>query len=184
MGVKGKRRKRNFDDEPALLKDVQSILKEAENRGFIEGYEVDIAKIIQSSNIELVVDRDMDSSMSGSLHMDKLKNKWIIRVNGNHSPKRQRFTMAHEYAHFCLHKDDRGTFVDETIYFRKSNESSIEYNADLFASELLMPEDKFRKLVEEGEKSLRKLSDLFNVSISAATIRAEFLGFKTKSNEK
>lgn len=183
MGVKG-RRKRDFKDEPTLLKDVQSIIDNAIDKGYIGGYEVDIEKIVKSEGIILEKDFEMESSKSGSLSMDKELGKWVIRVNGKHHIKRQRFTIAHEFAHYCLHKDEQGSFVDEEIYFRKDHESSIEYNADLFASEILMPRSLFVKAIKEDKiKKIKELSDKFNVSTMAITIRAENLGFKTKSHE-
>ena len=184
MGVRG-RRKREFPDEPTLLKDVQSIIDNAIEKGFLKNYEVDIEQIVRNEGIILEKDFEMESSKSGSLSKDKKIGKWVIRVNGKHHIKRQRFTIAHEFAHYCLHKDEQGSFVDEEIYFRKDHESSIEYNADVFASEILMPKTLFEKAINEAKiKKIKELSDIFNVSTMAITIRAEKLGFKTKSHEK
>ncbi|WP_321413050.1 ImmA/IrrE family metallo-endopeptidase [uncultured Desulfobacter sp.] len=184
MGVKG-RRKRDLQDEPTLLKDVQSIIDNAIEKGFVKDYEVDIERIVENEGIILEKDFEMESSKSGSLSKDKKQDKWVIKVNGKHHVKRQRFTIAHEFAHYCLHKDEQGSFVDEEIYFRKDHESSIEYNADVFASEILMPKVLFDKAIKEDNiKKIKELSDKFNVSTMAITIRAEKLGFKTKSHEK
>lgn len=185
MGVKGKRRKVKLEGEPTLLKDINSILNTAQEKGFISKHEVDIEKIIKNEGIELIKDTEMESSLSGSLYKDKDKNNWVIKVNAKHHKKRQRFTMAHEFAHYCLHKDASGTFVDEEVYFRKYHVSSIEYNADSFASEILMPENKFKNAIElENIKSIKTLSDMFNVSTSAILIRAKNLGYKTKKDEE
>ena len=184
MGVKG-RRKRDLSDEPTLLKDVQSIIDNAIEKGYVRDYEVDIEQIVKSEGILLEKDFEMDSSQSGSLSKDKKLGTWIIKVNGKHHVKRQRFTIAHEFAHYCLHKDEQGSFVDEEIYFRKDHESSIEYNADEFASQILMPQTLFEKAINEDKiKKIKELSDVFNVSTMAITLRAEKLGFKTKSHEK
>lgn len=184
MGIKGDRRKRSFDDEPTLHKDVESILEVAKKNGYINDFEVDIEKIVLENGINLIKDDSMESSMSGSLSKDKKRNVWVIKVNAKHHKKRQRFTIAHEFAHYILHKDDQGTFVDEEIYFRKDHSSAIEYNADRFASELLIPEELFKTAVNKGIKKISELSDLFNVSSAAISMRAEKLGFKTKSNER
>ena len=184
MGVRG-RRKRDLSDEPTLLKDVQSIIDNAIEKGYVKDYEVNIEKVVENEGIILEKDYEMESSKSGSLSMDKEQGKWVIRVNGKHHIKRQRFTIAHEFAHYCLHKDEKGSFVDEEIYFRKDHESSIEYNADVFASEILMPKSLFERAIRvDGIKSIKELSERFNVSTMAITIRAEKLGFKTKSHEK
>lgn len=182
MGVKGNRQI-NLEDEPSLLGDVTSIINSAKASGFINDYEVDIEEIVKGKGIILKKDKDMPPSMSGSL--SKKNGKWIIKVNANHHPKRQRFTIAHEFAHFCLHADERASFVDEEIYFRKSNDSAIEFNADSFASEILMPEYLFIKAIrEDGIKKVKELADHFNVSKMAIELRAKKLNFITKSNEK
>ena len=185
MGVKG-RRKILLKDEPTSLKDVESVLNMAREQGFINHYEVDIEEIVKSHD-ELILEKDpnMEASMSGSLSKNKISNKWVIKINAKHHIKRQRFTMAHEFAHYILHKDDQGKFVDEEIYFRKDHDSPIEYNADLFAAKLLMPEDLFRQAInEDGVKKISELSELFNISKAAIAIRAEKLGFKTTAHEK
>ena len=182
MSVKG-RRSRKLTDEPTLLSDVQSIIDNAIGKGFIEEYNVDIEKIVKDKGIILKKDNELSSSVSGYLKM--IDKKWIIGVNAKHHPKRQRFTIAHEFAHYCLHKDDRGSFIDEEIYFRKSNDSSIEFNADRFASEILMPEDLFKDaIVTKGITKIKELSNIFNVSVMAIELRAKFLNFKTKTDEK
>lgn len=43
--------------------------------------------------------------------------KWEIIVNQNHKPVRQRFTIAHELAHFFLHKDSKSSFHDKDSAF-------------------------------------------------------------------
>ena len=167
------------------MQDVESIIEKAKKNGFITGYEINIEEIVKGEGINLVKDHDMESSRSGILKMDKNSGKWVIIVNGKHHIKRQRFTIAHEFAHYCLHKDEQGTFVDEEIYFRKDHENSIEYNADSFASELLMPKYLFEKAVKvDGIKKIKELSEKFNVSTMAVIIRAEKLDFKTKTHEK
>lgn len=177
MGVKGNRTK-VIVGEPTLTKGIDSVINKAKEVGCIsEKGLVDIKKLINTeSDLILVESDDLDSTISGMLSKDKKLDKWILTVNAKHHPKRQRFTMAHEYAHYILHKDDRGTFVDEEIYFRKENNHSIEYNADLFASELLMPEENFINAIRvDGIKTIKELSDRFNVSAMAIELRAKKL---------
>ena len=183
MGVKG-RRNRSFVDEPSVLRNVEDIIELAKKNGHIEGYQVDIEKIINNHK-DLVLRKDdkLKSTVSGYLKFKE--GKWELGVNSNHHVKRQRFTMAHEFAHFVLHRDERGTFEDEEIYFRKGNDSSIEFKADEFAAALLMPESLFKKaIIEDGIKKITELAELFNVSTLAIKHRAQSLNFKTSPNEK
>src|SRR2546428_9379084 len=71
-----------------------------------------------------------------------LKERRLIEVQQNSHPHRQRFTIAHEIGHyimahnpvFCL-SDDRGT---------RDPRVENEKQANVFASELLMPEPWIR----------------------------------------
>ena len=49
----------------------------------------------------------------------KENGKFIININGVHHYYRQRFTMAHELAHFELHRDLIGEGVDDNIDYKK-----------------------------------------------------------------
>ena len=179
MGVRGIR-SRKYIDEPTLLNDIKDIIAKAKEEGFVSGYEVDIRKIVKQNDVE-IREEDLSSSYSG--YLKYIDGKWVIGVNKNHHPKRKRFTIAHEFAHYCLHRDERGSFMDKEIYFRKSNESSIEFKADEFASELLMPEDLFKDALKSGIKKIKDLADSFNVSTQAIKHKATNLGYKMKTDE-
>jgi Zn-dependent peptidase ImmA (M78 family) len=103
-----------------------------------------------------------------------------IAVNKNHHQNRQRFSIAHELGHYCLHRGDSAVFVDTKLaFFRNANSSRGEFKneiaANAFAAELLMPE----KFLEEylpyidlhNELSIRSLALKFEVSEQALTIR-------------
>ena len=184
MGVKG-HRKKHLNDEPTILNDVNSIIEDAKKKGLVKDYEVNIEEIVKNNGIILMKDPEMDASMSGILSKDKKKNQWVITVNAKHHIRRQRYTIAHEFAHYCLHKDERGSFVDETIYFRKANDTPIEFKADEFAAELLMPTELFKKAIDIDKiKKITDLADRFNVSRIAIEKRAKNLNYKFKSHEE
>lgn len=111
----------------------------------------------------------------------------IIGINGSHSKRRQRFTIAHELGHLELHRDkelhiDRGFPV-----FRRDSRSSTatdpaEMEANAFAAELLMPSAMIRNdlagavLDFEDDGVLRRLADKYEVSLQAMIIRLTRLG--------
>jgi Zn-dependent peptidase ImmA (M78 family) len=77
----------------------------------------------------------------------------VIGVNNNHHRNRQRFTIAHEIAHYRLHHVGK-VFNDATpVFFRDTTsaagQSPQEIVANAFAAELLMPENKLRELLRE-----------------------------------
>lgn len=53
----------------------------------------------------------------------------------------------------------------------------MEWEANQFAGEILMPESDFRRLVRQGITSVDELAESFAVSSLALRIRAKQLGF-------
>ena len=104
----------------------------------------------------------------------------MIRINKVHGKTRQRFSIAHELGHFVYHKDDENEFVD-TTFFRGMTSGNKEYTANKFASELLMPEEQVRHLIDkENVRSVAELAARFGVSSAAMLYRVKELNYKTK----
>jgi len=172
MGIRKKALKK--DDSPLLL-EVDDIIKKAKLEGNIENQVTNIEAIIKT-NPDIRIKRvDMPSEESGSLKKCN-DGTWELSVNNLHHINRQRFTLAHEYGHYCLHKDKQSVFTDE-IFFRNANNDSMEYAANEFAAKILMPESDFRSLILTGTTSIRELALIFKVSASAIKIRAKQLGY-------
>jgi hypothetical protein len=101
---------------------------------------------------------------------------YVIRINRHDHPKRQRFTVAHELAHYLLHKDDIGTGIEDDVLYRSSLSDKREQQANRLAADILMPQNliaEAREAAEEkgiGELALY-LSDVFGVSEAAMRIR-------------
>jgi Zn-dependent peptidase ImmA (M78 family) len=96
-------------------------------------------------------------------------------INAQHHPNRQRYTIAHELGHYFLHRHLQVEFQDR-IFFRGAENSKEEVQANSFASEILMPEVDFRRMVREGKNKVNELSQEFGVSTLALRIRAKNLG--------
>jgi Zn-dependent peptidase ImmA (M78 family) len=178
MGVRGRRIVTDVT-EPTLLGNIDSIIENARQSGFIVGNKVDIVSIIKDQGIEIRYE-DLPSNKSGFLR--KENSKWIIGVNRNHHVHRQRYTLAHEFAHYCLHKSESNSFEDE-VFFRDDKQTSIEYATNLFAAKLLMPEDGIIKAIEDGNNTLSALAKMFDLSILAIKNRVLGLGYKIESDE-
>lgn len=113
------------------------------------------------------------------------EDKVIIAVTSNDSPKRRRFTAAHEIGHFLLHMS-KPIFVDEfAVHFRSRASgqgfSQEEMEANTFAAELLMPDDWLAQDVEKhglGKDGLvRSLALRYEVSEEALAFRLTNLGY-------
>ena len=128
---------------------------------------------------------DLGDDISGVLVIKQ--GKGFIGYNSKDAPVRQRFTIAHEFGHFVLHRDDEELFVDKSfaVVFRDSRSSKgeirKEIEANAFAAALLMPAASLKQEIRKNyfdladEDSLRTLANLFEVSISAMTYRIDNL---------
>ena len=182
MGTRGIRKKftssAQNNQHLELMRSAKDFIRTAKANNFYNGEALEIDKLIENiPNLE-IRHKPLDSSISGSLYREG--DKWIITVNSSHHPRRQRFTLAHELGHFVYHKDEDNQF-DDTTFFRGVSNDNIESKANEFASELLMPEDVVRNLIDiENIRNIENLSKHFDVSAAAMLYRVKELGYKTK----
>lgn len=99
-----------------------------------------------------------------------------IRVNKYEMPERQRFTVAHEIAHYLLHRADIGAGVVDSIMYRSNLTSRKETEANRLAADIVMPAKVVGRELERlggkrTDESIEKLAALFQVSVSAMKIR-------------
>ena len=94
-----------------------------------------------------------------------------IYVNGDHHVHRRRFTIAHEIAHFMLHKDEIGDGVTDDALYRSGLTTEIEGQANSLAADILMPWHLIDAGLEQGVEDIGDLADIFNVSKSSMSIR-------------
>lgn len=175
MGVQGRRLRKN--EEPVIYGTVEDILADAQAKGYIKDDCVDIESIITSQGI-LLLKEPMPTMKSGYLKKDH--EKWKIVVNSEHHIKRQRFTMAHELAHYIYHRESGDSFEDEEIFFRDETSNSIEITANRFASDLLINPQILEKKISEGMTNIEDLASHFNVSSIAVKIQLTNMGYRLK----
>lgn len=102
---------------------------------------------------------------------------WKIGYSSSgRSVERIRFTLAHEFGHYLLHRNTRDRFecTELDMHDWDSTERAIESEADLFASYLLMPLDDFRLQVDGQPVSIELLqhcADRYGVSLMAAALK-------------
>ena len=141
---------------------------------------VDVIKIANANDIK-VYEGDLDKKTSGAIRYNKATDKFEILINKNDVKTRQRFTVAHELGHYFLHQDylkSEEIHID-TLYraVEKADEEEKkrERQVDYFAGALLMNRTLLEKLYKENN-SIQDLADIFNVSVSAMTVRLDILG--------
>lgn len=123
----------------------------------------------------------------GMLRANRKKPSWQILYNTQPRYRgRERFTLAHEFGHYILHRRPltadhyRGRELPDGFDFEclplqannwKDAEKEREEEADTFASYLLMPIDDYREQVKREEMSrslLDHVTDRYGVSLLAA----------------
>ena len=87
----------------------------------------------------------------------EIKGKHYIRVNGNDSEERQRFTACHEAAHVALELPSEHA---ELPWWSYAKRSPNEIFCDVFAAELLLPYKLFKPLVDKSDISLATVDGL------------------------
>lgn len=128
-------------------------------------------------------------------------NRFVIGINGNDSPERQRFTLYHEwfevlfYPHMGYYLEAPSLFWwarprFESLLARGNQLSwrssrSVEQAANRFAACVLMPGFEVMRLwLDEGVRSIRELAATFRVSPCAMRRRLRELGLIAPSPSK
>ncbi len=119
---------------------------------------------------------EFPDNISGCIERED-DGSYVIFTNEYHSLNRRRFTVAHELAHYLLHRGliENGV-VDDTL-FRSNLSGSLEREANNYAAELLMPGHLILETIEEGIDSIKELADKFQVSEAAMSIRTGIPSF-------
>ena len=89
-------------------------------------------------------------------------------------PGRVRFALAHEFGHFLLHVGTSQTRACTAGDMRDYWKDGMEIEANIFASELLLPHKNFKdviKLTGPNFEEIGAIAERFNVSMTAAAIR-------------
>ncbi|NDV23235.1 ImmA/IrrE family metallo-endopeptidase [Desulfovibrio sp. JC022] len=101
--------------------------------------------------------------------------KFTIFLPHGTSVVRDNFTIAHELGHYFLHLKDRVTGTCETISCNRGGSDRLEWEANWFAAELLMPKQEFGQKAKELQYNHEDLADYFGVSSAAARVRLKSL---------
>ena len=114
----------------------------------------------------------LPEDVSGKIFRDPIHGgtqDFSIVVNGRHAAVRQRFTVAHELAHFILHRGLIGDGMEEDALYRSDRLSDRqEIEANRLAAEILMP---WHLINRYTGKAADELARIFEVSAEAMRIR-------------
>lgn len=144
-----------------------------------EGMAVKLGQLARTLGVEVKA-ATLAPGVSGEIHQTE-EGKYRIRVN-RHDPKvRQRFTVAHEIAHFLLHKDVIGDGIVDDKLYRSNLSDRREQQANRLAADILMPKQRIVEALERAirqgvEDKLKYVANALEVSEPAMAIRLDVLG--------
>jgi hypothetical protein len=137
---------------------------------------VRVGKLAKDLGLEVVL-AGLSPNISGLIEPSATAaSGFVIKVNKYESDERQRFTLAHEVAHFLLHRDYIKNGVVDNVMYRSSLSSRKETEANKLAADMLMPiSTVLRELNEIGGKrdeiAAVALARRFRVSTAAMKVR-------------
>lgn len=114
-----------------------------------------------------------------SLHVNEVGN-FTIYLPHMTSSRRDRFTIAHELGHYFLHYLHPNR--EAPASFGRGERNTVETQANVFASALLMPAEPFEREWKRHSGNARALATIFAVSPNAVEVRAEVLGLRGPSS--
>lgn len=137
---------------------------------------VDVLSIALELGLNVWGMNSLPSNISGKIFRDTINggtSGFSIAVNSTEAPVRQRFTIAHEIAHFLLHRhllESKGALIDDTLY-RSGLSTAEEVAANKMAAHILMPFSLINTLVSSGIHDVASLATRLQVSKTAMAIR-------------
>ena len=121
---------------------------------------------------------ELPENISGKIFKDPLnggESGYSIGVKASESYRRKRFTIAHEIAHFILHRDKIGDELSDDAMYRSGLSTKEEVQANQLAADILMPVQLIRKLQERGCTAVSVLAAELEVSEPAMRVRLSYL---------
>ena len=145
--------------------------------GFLEEHPVKLGALANRLGVKVLLST-LPRGTSGYIGQEN--GEFLIRINRHEAKHRQRFTLAHELAHFLLHRDRiivEGGW-SENILLRSGQPASIEYEANRLASDLVIPSTQLLKATADysGPMTREIIEDLarrFGVSTAAMEIKLQ-----------
>lgn len=141
----------------------------------IEGPVKDICKALERNGI-IIIEFDFDSSLFDGVSFISDNGYPVIIVNKNFSNDRKRFSIAHELGHIIMHSAITNLYPDHR---------NKEAEANIFASEFLMPENEIKNTLRDLKPNeLTELKRYWLTSMASLIKRAKDLGCITQDRYK
>lgn len=121
-----------------------------------------------------VLKSTMPGSISGEIR--ETDAGITIKVNRHDVKERQRFTIAHEIAHYLLHRDRLVGGITDDVLYRSRLSDELEWEANRLAADIIMPVELIQSCLQENMNSrpddrYKIVADQAEVSLAAIKIR-------------
>lgn len=143
-----------------IKKIVQDLIKKHQTNDF--------NVIAKQMNIN-VIEHDLNVEIYGFYRYVR-KNKFIF-INSNLAEYKKKFTRAHELGHVVLHPDVNTPFMRNNTYF---SIDKIEHQANIFAVELLIPDELARKYISE-RMTIYEIAALHHIPVELVELKIKGL---------
>jgi len=149
----------------------RSVIRSLQNGG-----KVPVGRIAEALGLKVKV-TNLGPGISGMIQRDQ--GTYVIKINRFEAKERQRFTVAHELAHYLLHReiiDSSPDGIKDNVLYRSGAPETVEYEANRLAADILMPDSVIEEKLSEfggrfSEGVIEALADYFRVSKAAMEIR-------------
>ena len=133
---------------------------------------VNIVRLAKDLGVAEVLKSELGEKISGII--EKRDEGFVIITNKAQPKVRRRFTIAHELAHFLLHRDQISDGITENAIYRSTLSNQYEVEANRLVGDMLMPLDKIDEYINRGGTAKATIGGLayrFDVSVSAMRAR-------------
>lgn len=136
------------------------------------------------TNLQLMISMNGSTEEINGLSRDGYSYMEQASLLTNELYGRLRFTLAHELAHYIIHKGIFcGTGVAAALYDNNADEDMMEWQANYLARAMLMPNGQVKRCFYKSRSSCRcesefvkRLASIFEVSKQAMKIRLKDFG--------
>lgn len=114
-----------------------------------------------------------------------MRNRFMF-IKDNLNPLMEKIVLLHELGHDALHRNEAtqiGGFKEFNIFDMRDNR--MEYEANVFASQIALPDDDFIELAERGYDT-QQIAGALNSDINLVAIKGDLLrsqGYMFKHQE-
>ena len=166
---------RKIDTVPHTYLDCMEIVRRHQ-----EGYPVLVVPIAEDLGLKVYKIGDWNpDEVAGQIlktAFDGGPSGYAIYVNQVHALERRRFTIAHEIAHFILHRERIGDGIEESgLYQSRLNSEEEKQATHLAIHDILIPNNLLSRAYSAvgapREITIPRLAEMFNVTNSLMSIK-------------